>query len=97
MTDAETTDGQASSAAARARRARDRKRRGAQLVTLEVTKATIDRLVGLGLVPEADRADHDTLRDAVVALARAGLQHLAQREEVRSAPVASGTVAQAAA
>jgi hypothetical protein len=65
---------QPSTAAVRAKRFRERKRRGDRLVSLVVTKEIIDILVGRGLVPESERANDLVLCDAIIALARVGLE-----------------------
>jgi hypothetical protein len=69
-----------SAAAERARRARDRRRRGSVVVSIELTAPTLAHLIGLDLLPEAARADRTAVRAAFLNFCRQALDRAATEE-----------------
>ncbi len=61
------------SAARRQRRFRERRRRGAFIVPVEVTCGLIEALIKRGALDEADARDLDCVCEAIAAAARRGL------------------------
>ncbi len=67
------TDAPPTTAAERQRRFRERRRRGAFVVSVEVTCEMVQVLVDQGDVDEANSSDLDCVGEAITAAARRGL------------------------
>ena len=63
-----------SPAALRMRRARERRRQGGSIVSLEVGSGAIAALVGLGWLPEPDRGDKNAITRALVEIIKRAFQ-----------------------
>ena len=59
-------------AALRTQRCRDRKRRGAIVLSLQIDAPELDTLIRLGWLTEEERADHDAVLGALSAFAARG-------------------------